>query len=159
MDLANVSLSDVRDAINVGSADVPDVKLEKMIKRAEAIEGVDADFRVLSVEYHVDGAAQMLETTLSLGREAPLMADYVYALRAKTDSLSQIQDSEAVAVDRSRRVVVEVSVSVHRELRKHALLNDLKIYELTDALLKDALNDDAHLKATIKKLGIQQAGG
>jgi len=33
--LANVSLSDVRDTINVGSADVPDVKLQKMVKRAE----------------------------------------------------------------------------------------------------------------------------
>ena len=52
------------------------------------IEVVDADFRVLSVEYRVDGSAQTLEATLELGREAPLLADYVYALRAKTDSLS-----------------------------------------------------------------------
>jgi hypothetical protein len=33
--LANVSLSDVQDVINVSAADVPDDKLEKMIKRAE----------------------------------------------------------------------------------------------------------------------------
>jgi len=33
--LANVSLLDVRDAINVSAADVPDEKLLKMIKRAE----------------------------------------------------------------------------------------------------------------------------
>jgi len=33
--LANVSLADVRDVINVGEADVPDVKLQKMVKRAE----------------------------------------------------------------------------------------------------------------------------
>jgi hypothetical protein len=33
--LANVSLSDVRDTINVSEADVPDVKLQKMVKRAE----------------------------------------------------------------------------------------------------------------------------
>jgi hypothetical protein len=33
--LANVSLSDVRDAINVSAADVPDDKLQKMVKRAE----------------------------------------------------------------------------------------------------------------------------
>jgi hypothetical protein len=32
--LANVSLSDVRDAINIGASDVPDTKLEKMVKRA-----------------------------------------------------------------------------------------------------------------------------
>ena len=33
--MANVSPSDVRDAINVTEADVPDVKLQKMVKRAE----------------------------------------------------------------------------------------------------------------------------
>ena len=33
--MANVSLSDVRDAINVSAADVPDAKLQKMVKRAE----------------------------------------------------------------------------------------------------------------------------
>jgi len=33
--LANVSLSDVRDVINVSEADIPDVKLQKMVKRAE----------------------------------------------------------------------------------------------------------------------------
>lgn len=33
--MANVSLSDVRDTINVSTADVPDAKLQKMIKRAE----------------------------------------------------------------------------------------------------------------------------
>ena len=33
--MANVSLADVRDVINVTSADVPDEKLQKMVKRAE----------------------------------------------------------------------------------------------------------------------------
>src|SRR4030043_1383788 len=33
--MANVSLSDVRDAINVSNVDIPDVKLQKMVKRAE----------------------------------------------------------------------------------------------------------------------------
>lgn len=33
--LANVSLSDVRDTINISAVDVPDVKLQKMIKRAQ----------------------------------------------------------------------------------------------------------------------------
>ena len=33
--MANVSLSDVRDTINVSAAHVPDVKLQKMVKRAE----------------------------------------------------------------------------------------------------------------------------
>jgi len=52
-------------------------------------ENVDADFRVLSVEYYVDGKTQTLEITLQLGREQPLLADYLYALRSKTDSLSR----------------------------------------------------------------------
>jgi hypothetical protein len=33
--LASVSVDDVRDVINVSSAEVPDVKVLKMIKRAE----------------------------------------------------------------------------------------------------------------------------
>jgi hypothetical protein len=33
--LANVSLNDVRDTINVSASDIPDAKLQKMIKRAE----------------------------------------------------------------------------------------------------------------------------
>jgi hypothetical protein len=49
-------------------------------------EGVDANFRVLSAEYNVDAGTQTLETVLELGREAPMLADYVYALRSKTDS-------------------------------------------------------------------------
>jgi len=52
-------------------------------------ENVDADFRILSVEYHVDARTQTLEITLELGREVPLLADYLYALRSKTDSLSR----------------------------------------------------------------------
>ena len=33
--MANVSISDVRDTINVSEADIPDAKLQKMVKRAE----------------------------------------------------------------------------------------------------------------------------
>lgn len=33
--MANVSLSDVRDTINVSESDVPDIKLQKMVKRAQ----------------------------------------------------------------------------------------------------------------------------
>lgn len=52
-------------------------------------ENVDADFRILSVEYHVHASTQTLEITLELGRETPLLADYLYALRSKTDHLSR----------------------------------------------------------------------
>jgi hypothetical protein len=56
-------------------------------------EGVNGDFRVLSVEYNVDGKTQTLEIVLELGREKPLLADYMYALRSKTDRLSRIKTS------------------------------------------------------------------
>jgi hypothetical protein len=52
-------------------------------------EGVADYFRVLSAEYNVDGKTQTLDVTLELGREKPILADYVYALRKKTDSLSR----------------------------------------------------------------------
>jgi hypothetical protein len=58
-------------------------------------EGVDANFRVLSAEYNVDAGTQTLETVLELGREAPMLADYVYALRSKTDSLSRYKVARA----------------------------------------------------------------
>jgi hypothetical protein len=52
-------------------------------------ENVDADFRILSVEYVVDGKNQTLEVTLELGHEQSLLADHLYALRSKTDHLSR----------------------------------------------------------------------
>jgi hypothetical protein len=52
-------------------------------------EGVNGDFRILNVEYHVDAKTQTLETALELGREQPLLADYVFKLKSKTDSLSR----------------------------------------------------------------------
>lgn len=52
-------------------------------------ENVNAYFRILSVEYVVDAKTQTLEVTLELGRETPLLADYLYALRSKTDHLSR----------------------------------------------------------------------
>ena len=52
----------------------------------------------------------------------------------------------------SRRVVVEVEEDLHRELRKLAVLNDLKIYTLTNAILQDYLADEARVKALLKRL-------
>jgi hypothetical protein len=52
-------------------------------------ENIDADFRIETVEYHVDAKTQTLEITLELGREQPLLADYLYALRSKTDHISR----------------------------------------------------------------------
>ena len=57
-------------------------------------EGVNAEFRILSAEYNVDGKTQVLEVTLELGREKPLLADYVYALRSRTDRLSRTKTAK-----------------------------------------------------------------
>ena len=54
----------------------------------------------------------------------------------------------------SRRVVVEIQPDLHRELRKLAVLNDLKIYELTNAILQDYLVNDAQIKVLLKRLKI-----
>jgi hypothetical protein len=65
------------------------------IKQADKIhiilpnENVDADFRIESVEYHVDAKTQTLEVTLELGKVPPMLADYLYALCSKTDHLSR----------------------------------------------------------------------
>lgn len=54
-------------------------------------ENVSGYFRILSVEYHVDAEAQTLEITLELGRETPLLADYLYVLKSRTESLSRLK--------------------------------------------------------------------
>ena len=53
-----------------------------------------------------------------------------------------------------RRTVVEVREDLHREVRKLALLNDLRIYELTNAIIEDFLRDQERVKALIKRLKI-----
>jgi len=56
------------------------------------------------------------------------------------------------SVDKSRRTVVEVREDLHREIRKLALLNDLRIYELANAMLEDCLKDQEGIMLVIKKL-------
>lgn len=53
-----------------------------------------------------------------------------------------------------RRTVVEVSDGLHRELRKLALLNDLRIYVLVNAVLEEFLGDEERVKALIKRLKV-----
>ena len=53
-----------------------------------------------------------------------------------------------------RRTVVEVPDELQREVRKLALLNDLRIYELTNAIIEDFLRDQERVKALIKRLKI-----
>jgi hypothetical protein len=52
-------------------------------------ENVDGYYRVISAEYRLIAETQTLETTLELGKEPPLLADYLYALRSKTGSLAR----------------------------------------------------------------------
>jgi len=55
-------------------------------------------------------------------------------------------------VDKSRRVVVELYEELHMQIRKLALLNDLKIYVLANAIIEDFLKDEERVKALIKRL-------
>jgi hypothetical protein len=52
----------------------------------------------------------------------------------------------------ARRTVVEVREDLHSALRKLALLNDLRIYELVNAVIEDALRDEERVKALIRRL-------
>jgi len=57
-------------------------------------------------------------------------------------------------LSRSRRVVVKIREDLHRAIRKQAILNDIKIYQLTNAIVEDFLKDEEHVKTLIKKLKI-----
>ncbi len=52
----------------------------------------------------------------------------------------------------SRRVVVEINSDLHRELRKIAVINDLKLYTVANALLQDCLSDEEHVKTLLRRL-------
>ena len=52
-------------------------------------ENADGYYRVVSVEYYLRARDQTLEVALELGKEPMLLADYLYALRSKTGSLSR----------------------------------------------------------------------
>ena len=42
---------------------------------------------------------------------------------------------------RGRRTVVEIRDELHREIRKLALLNDLRIYQVANAIIEEFLKD------------------
>ena len=58
------------------------------------------------------------------------------------------------SVSRNRRVVVEIREDLHREIRKQAILNDTKIYELTNTIMEEFLKDEERVKALVKRLKI-----
>lgn len=55
-------------------------------------------------------------------------------------------------MDKGRRVVVELYEDLHMRIRKLALLNDLKIYVLANAIIEEFLKDEERVKALIKRL-------
>jgi hypothetical protein len=58
-------------------------------------ENIDSDFRIISVEYHVIARGQTLEITLDLGKEKPLLADYLYGLRSTTVTVEKLMRTKA----------------------------------------------------------------
>jgi hypothetical protein len=57
-------------------------------------------------------------------------------------------------MSKNRRVVVEIREDLHREIRKQAILNDIKIYQLTNAIMEEFLKDEENVKALVKRLKI-----
>lgn len=72
---------------------------------------------------------------------------------AKPTTLADTKQEDKQNMNK-RRTVVEVGDDLHREIRKLALLNDLRIYELTNALLEEALQDKEKVKNLIRELKI-----
>ena len=50
---------------------------------------------------------------------------------------------------------MEIKPALHKEIRKLAVLNDLKIYELVNGMLEDCLFDEMRLKLLLKRLRMQ----
>jgi len=50
------------------------------------------------------------------------------------------------------RTVVEIRDDLHSQVKRLALLNDLRIHELTNVIIADFLQDAERVKTTIKKL-------
>lgn len=55
-------------------------------------------------------------------------------------------------MDKNRRTVIEIRADLHQKIRKLAILNDLKIYVLANAIIEDVLNDQEKITALIKRL-------
>ena len=58
--------------------------------------------------------------------------------------------------DKRRRLMVEASDDVDREIRRLAILNDLKIYEFTYAVVEEFLRDRERVKALVRRLKLQR---
>ena len=54
-------------------------------------------------------------------------------------------------MEKKRRVLVEIREDLHQELRKTAIMNELKLYSLVNAIVEEALNDQEKLKVVIRR--------
>jgi len=54
-------------------------------------------------------------------------------------------------LEKKRRVVVEIREDLHQELRKLAIINDIKLYVLVNAIVSETLNDQEKVKLLLKK--------
>jgi hypothetical protein len=55
-------------------------------------------------------------------------------------------------VDKHRRTVIEIRADLHQRIRKLALLNDLRIYAVANAIIEETLGDEEKVNALIKRL-------
>lgn len=49
-------------------------------------------------------------------------------------------------------MLVEVSEDLHQELRKTAIMNELKLYKLVNGIIKGTLSDTERLNEVIRRL-------
>jgi hypothetical protein len=57
-------------------------------------------------------------------------------------------------VDKHRRTVIEIRVDLHKQIRKLAFLNDLRIYAVANAIIEETLNDEERINALIRRLNL-----
>jgi len=55
-------------------------------------------------------------------------------------------------MNKNPRTVLEVRDDLHTEIRRLAILNDIKIHELTNAIIEEYLKDPEQVKVLIKRL-------
>jgi hypothetical protein len=55
-------------------------------------------------------------------------------------------------VNEHRRTVIEIRADLHQRIRKLALLNDLRLYVLANAIIEETLDDNERINALIKRL-------
>ena len=62
-------------------------------------------------------------------------------------------------MDKHRRTVIEVRADLHKQIRKLALLNDLRIYALANAIIEETLKDpeNQHLNQNPKTINKKSA--